>query len=73
MPREKLEEILGLDIPPVPELSLAGITREEVLLYWKQPEDDQFSSLKFDIVVNGITGRSPNIMSEAGRADAILL
>jgi len=43
------------------------------LLYWKQPEDDQFASLKFDIVVNGITGRSPNIMSEAGRADAILL
>ena len=57
MPKERLEEILGLDVPPVPEISLAGITCNEVLLYWKQPEDDHFASLKFDIVVNGITGR----------------
>ncbi|KAK4690627.1 hypothetical protein P7C71_g6207, partial [Lecanoromycetidae sp. Uapishka_2] len=52
---EQLEEILGLDVPPVPELSLAGINVDSAVLYWNQPEDDQFACLKFAIVVNGIT------------------
>ncbi len=54
-PREELEELLGLDIPPVPEVSLAGITSDSVLLYWKPP-DMQTASLKLSIRVNGITG-----------------
>ncbi len=52
-PREELEELLGLDIPPVPEVSLAGITSDSVLLYWK-PLDVQTASLKLSIRVNGI-------------------
>lgn len=55
-PREELEELLGLDIPPVPEISLAGITSDSVLLYWKPP-DSQISALKLSIRVNGINGK----------------
>ena len=54
-PREELEELLGLDIPPVPEASLAGITSDSVLLYWK-PLDHQSPPLKLTIQVNGIKG-----------------
>lgn len=54
-PREELEELLGLDIPTIPEVSLAGITSDSVLLYWKPP-DIQSTSLKLAIQVNGIKG-----------------
>ena len=50
---EELQELLGLDIPPIPEVSLAGITPDSVLLYWKPP-DNQVVSLKHTIEVNGI-------------------
>ena len=50
---EELQELLGLDIPPIPEISLAGITSDSVLLYWKPP-DNQAASLKHTIEVNGI-------------------
>ena len=53
---EELQELLGLDIPPVPEVSLSGITPDSVLLYWKPP-DNQAASLKHTIEVNGIKGR----------------
>ena len=53
---EELQELLGLDIPPIPEVSLAGITPDSVLLYWKPP-DNQAASLKHTIEVNGIKGR----------------
>lgn len=52
---EELQELLGLDIPPIPEVSLAGITSDSVLLYWKPP-DNQAASLKHTIEVNGIKG-----------------
>ena len=52
---EELQELLGLDIPPVPEVSLAGITPDSVLLYWKPP-DNQAANLKHTIEVNGIKG-----------------
>lgn len=55
-PREELEELLGLDIPPAPEVSLAGITPDSVLLYYKPP-DIQSALLKLSILVNGIKGR----------------
>ena len=54
-PMEELQELLGLDIPPIPEVSLAGITSDSVLLYWKPP-DNQAASLKHTIEVNGIKG-----------------
>ncbi|KAI4205172.1 MAG: hypothetical protein LQ346_001505 [Caloplaca aetnensis] len=52
-PVDELVDLLGLDIPPVPDVSLAGITSESVLLYWK-PLDGQSTSLKNTIQVNGI-------------------
>lgn len=56
----------------MPELSLAGITLDSVQLYWKQPDDNQFTSLKLDIVVNGITGKSSDLMFHASSADTLL-
>ena len=56
-PREELEELLGLDIPPAPEVSLAGITTDSVLLYYK-PLDIQTAPLKLSIQVNGIKGKT---------------
>ena len=55
-PVDELVDLLGLDIPPVPEVSLAGITAESVLLYWK-PLGNQSASLKHAIQVNGIKGK----------------
>lgn len=55
-PNEELVDLLGLDIPPVPEVSLAGIAAESVLLYWK-PLDNQSTSLRYAIQVNGIKGK----------------
>lgn len=48
-------EILGIDIPPVPEVALAGITTDSVLLYWKPPESYP-TPLKHFVQVNGING-----------------
>ncbi|KAL9013933.1 MAG: hypothetical protein Q9173_001398 [Seirophora scorigena] len=52
-PVDELVDLLGLDIPPVPDVSLAGITSDSVLLYWK-PVDNQSTTLKNTIQVNGI-------------------
>jgi len=52
---DELVNLLGLEIPPVPDVSLAGITAEGVLLYWKPPEI-QHASLTHAIHVNGIKG-----------------
>jgi len=54
-PNSELVEILGIDIPPVPEVALAGITTDSVLLYWKPPEN-YHSPLKHFVQVNGING-----------------
>ena len=59
-PVDELVDLLGLDIPPVPEVSLAGITAESVLLYWKSP-DNHSAALRHAIQVNGIKG----ILSES--------
>lgn len=55
----ELVDVLGLDIPPVPDVSLAGISADSVLLYWKPPENPHVS-LKHIIQVNGINGRHLN-------------
>ncbi|KAL9000230.1 MAG: hypothetical protein Q9169_001132 [Polycauliona sp. 2 TL-2023] len=52
-PVDELVDLLGLDIPPVPDVSLGGITADSVLLYWK-PVDNLSASLKHAIQVNGI-------------------
>ncbi|KAL8702363.1 MAG: hypothetical protein Q9224_000010 [Gallowayella concinna] len=52
-PVDELVELLGLDIPPVPDVSLGGISSDSVLLYWK-PVESQSTSLKNAIQVNGI-------------------
>ncbi|KAL8660118.1 MAG: hypothetical protein Q9202_006803 [Teloschistes flavicans] len=52
-PVDELVDLLGLDIPPFPDVSLAGITSDSVLLYWK-PAEIQSTSLKNAIQVNGI-------------------
>lgn len=63
-PIEELVDLLGLDIPPVPHVSLAGITSESILLYWK-PTEAQSASLKYVIQVNGIKGWSfPNRVAQ---------
>ena len=56
-PVDELVDLLGLDIPPVPDVSLGGISSDSVLLYWK-PVDNQSTSLKHAIQVNGIKGGS---------------
>lgn len=61
-PVDELVDLLGLDIPSVPDVSLAGITSDSVLLYWK-PADSQSSSLKNTIQVNGIKGWYPTFIS----------
>ena len=55
-PVDELVTLLGLDIPPAPEVSLAGITSDSVVLYWKPPEL-QYASLTHSIHVNGIKGK----------------
>ncbi|KAL8642755.1 MAG: hypothetical protein Q9228_000596 [Teloschistes exilis] len=52
-PVDELIDLLGLDIPSFPDVSLAGITSDSVLLYWK-PAEIQSASLKNAIQVNGI-------------------
>lgn len=54
-PIEELVDLLGLDIPSVPEISLAGVTAESALFYWK-PLENQALNLRHSIQVNGIKG-----------------
>ena len=51
-PVEKLVQVLGLEVPVAPLVSLAGIKADGVLLHWKSPE--RASVLKYVIRVNGI-------------------
>ena len=57
-PVDELVTLLGLDIPPAPEVSLAGITSDSVVLYCKPP-DQQYASFTHSIHVNGIKGKHP--------------
>ncbi|KAL1644039.1 hypothetical protein SLS61_008972 [Didymella pomorum] len=51
-PVEKLVQVLGLEVPVAPLVSLAGIKADGVLLHWKSPE--RASVLKYVIRINGI-------------------
>lgn len=52
-PVEKLVQVLGLEVPVAPLVSLAGIKSDGVLLHWKPP-DQRASILKYVIRINGI-------------------
>ncbi|CAO2657822.1 Nn.00g070820.m01.CDS01 [Neocucurbitaria sp. VM-36] len=52
-PVEKLVQVLGLEVPVAPLVSLAGIKADGVLLHWKPP-DQRASILKYVIRINGI-------------------
>lgn len=65
-PVEKLVQVLGLEVPVAPLVSLAGIKADGVLLHWKPP-DQRTSILKYVIRVNGIDSMAfvPSHMSTA--------
>jgi hypothetical protein len=46
-------QVLGLEVPVAPLVSLAGIKADGVLLHWKPP-DQRTSVLKYVIRINGI-------------------
>ncbi|KAL8952860.1 MAG: hypothetical protein Q9222_001252 [Ikaeria aurantiellina] len=52
-PVDELVDLLGLDIPPAPDVSLGAVTSESVLLYFR-PADSQSTSIRNTIQVNGI-------------------
>lgn len=54
IPRELLEERLGYDIPPVPEISIAGIKSRSVLLCWLNSKHAGFAGAPLSLLCNGI-------------------
>ena len=52
--RETLEERLGYDIPPVPEISIAGIKSRSVSLCWLNAKDNGFAGATLSVLCNGI-------------------
>ncbi|KAG9187973.1 hypothetical protein G6011_01896 [Alternaria panax] len=52
-PVEKLVQVLGLEVPVAPLVSLAGIKADGVLLHWKPP-DQRASVVKYLVRINGI-------------------
>lgn len=56
-PVEELVNLLGLEVPVAPLVSLAGIKADGVLLHWKPP-DQRASVVKYVIRINGIDSRS---------------
>jgi hypothetical protein len=46
-------QVLGLEVPVAPLVSLAGIKADGVLLHWKPP-NQRTSVLKYVIRINGI-------------------
>lgn len=56
-PVEELINLLGLEVPVAPLVSLAGIKADGVLLHWKPP-DQRASVVKYVIRINGIDSLS---------------
>lgn len=57
-PVDKLVQVLGLEVPVAPLVSLAGIKADGVLLHWKPP-DQRAAVLKYVIRINGIDSNAP--------------
>ncbi|KAI9885858.1 MAG: Transcription initiation factor TFIID subunit 9 [Watsoniomyces obsoletus] len=53
IPLPQLVDLLGLDVPPAPVVSLAGIDANSITLHWTRSEGDT-PILKYVILVNGI-------------------
>ena len=53
IPRDQLEDKLGLEIPPVPALSIGGITTTSILLHWLDSSETQ-TAAAYEIEVNGV-------------------
>ncbi|KAI9730365.1 MAG: hypothetical protein M1834_005875 [Cirrosporium novae-zelandiae] len=68
-PAAELGDLLGLDVPPPPDVSLTGIRDTEIDLTWKPPEAHN-STAKHIIQVNGInvgeTSRSETTITVYG-------
>ena len=59
IPVPELIDLLGLEVPSVPEVSLAGIEADSITLHWIG-RDRQSTIVKHLIKVNGITGMTPS-------------
>ena len=57
-PVDELVNLLGLEVPLAPEVSLADIKADGVLLHWKLP-DQRGSVLKYMVRINGIDRKVP--------------
>ena len=55
-PVPELVNVLGLEVPIAPEVSLAGIQSDNVTLHWTPPAN-QSSLVKYNIYVNGVDGK----------------
>jgi hypothetical protein len=62
-----LINVLGLELPVAPEVSLVGIKSDQVTLHWNRPTA-QNTVVKHFIQVNGINGNclSPLFLEGAG-------
>ena len=57
IPRDQLEEKLGLDIPPIPDISIGAVTSNSVKLYWLN-SSHALGTSSYTIDVNGIKGKT---------------
>ncbi len=55
IPLPQLVDLLGLEVPPAPDVSLAGIDTNSITLHWTRPEGGT-PIVKYVIQVNGIVG-----------------
>jgi hypothetical protein len=55
-PVPELISILGVEVPDVPEISLAGITKDSITIHWTRPGANK-PVLKYSIQVNGVNGK----------------
>lgn len=69
-PVDELITLLGLEVPTEPTVTLAGIRADGVILHWKPPEQKSVVD-KYQIQVNGISGRPSSVHSNARGAAKI--
>lgn len=60
IPLPQLVDLLGLEVPLVPDVSLAGIDSNSVTLHWARSESGA-AIVKYVIQVNGIVGMASTI------------
>jgi hypothetical protein len=60
-PVPELINILGVEVPDPPEVSLAGIKADAVTLHWTKPGVNRLV-LKYLIQVNGVNGKRTSLV-----------